>query len=210
MLVLKGFIYLSSFLDQEEQNHLLRQVESFTYVHDRFRGRTLKRAYAQFGFTYVPGRRQPLLAQPLPDILCAAMAKGLPHCSPETQFNQCIVTRYPADAGIGWHIDAPYFGDCIMAVSLAGAAALQMKHCHARQLVCEVQVEPGSLYILSGPARRDWQHRIVPVSAERYSLTFRLVSNEPGFPFFRSSDRVQGVQYDASFQTLQFSFQTAP
>jgi alkylated DNA repair dioxygenase AlkB len=39
----------------------------------------------------------------------------------------------------------------------------------------EIILAPGSLYIMSGPARREYQHRVVPVIAERWSLTFRHV-----------------------------------
>jgi hypothetical protein len=35
------------------------------------------------------------------------------------------------------------------------------------------RLEPRSAYLLSGPARREWEHSIPPVEALRYSLTFR-------------------------------------
>ena len=33
--------------------------------------------------------------------------------------------------------------------------------------------ERGSAYVLSGPARTQWQHHIPPVTKERWSMTFR-------------------------------------
>jgi len=34
---------------------------------------------------------------------------------------------------------------------------------------------PRSAYLLSGPARSVWEHSIPPVSALRYSITFRTL-----------------------------------
>ena len=36
-----------------------------------------------------------------------------------------------------------------------------------------IQAEPRSGYLLSGPARSEWEHSIPPVDALRYSVTFR-------------------------------------
>ena len=33
--------------------------------------------------------------------------------------------------------------------------------------------EPRSVYLLRGPARREWEHSIPPLDALRYSVTFR-------------------------------------
>ena len=34
-------------------------------------------------------------------------------------------------------------------------------------------LEPRSVYLLSGEARRDWEHSIAPMGSLRYSITFR-------------------------------------
>ena len=39
-------------------------------------------------------------------------------------------------------------------------------------------VEPRSAYLLSGPARRQWQHSVPPVSEHRYSITFRTLAEK--------------------------------
>ena len=36
-----------------------------------------------------------------------------------------------------------------------------------------VVTEPRSAYLLSGPARTEWEHSIPPVDQLRYSITFR-------------------------------------
>lgn len=40
----------------------------------------------------------------------------------------------------------------------------------------EIRAAPGSMYPLRGPARWAYQHQVVPVWTERYSLTFRHVA----------------------------------
>jgi alkylated DNA repair protein (DNA oxidative demethylase) len=37
-------------------------------------------------------------------------------------------------------------------------------------------VEPGSAYLLSGEARREWEHSISPGDTLRFSITFRSLS----------------------------------
>jgi len=171
-----GFAYLPHFLDESEQIELLQRLTKLDYQHDLFRGQRLKRGYAQFGYAYVSTGRKLDQAEALPPFLLALVERAAPHCPAGTTFNQCIVTRYPDGAGIGWHTDAPRFGECIMAVSLGATARLQFRPNGGKESTCEVQAAPGSLYIMQGPARWDHQHQVVAVKAERYSLTFRSVA----------------------------------
>ncbi len=43
--------------------------------------------------------------------------------------------------------------------------------------VYEVELAPGSAYVLGGQARSLWQHSIAAVDEERYSVTFRTLRN---------------------------------
>ncbi len=172
----EGFSYVPAFLTGEEQRELLRRLQELHYEHDVFRGQRLKRGYAQFGYAYVSTGRKLDPAAPLPDFLAALIEKGLPHCPPGTRFNQCIVTHYPENAGIGWHTDAPRFAEVIMAVSLGGEGCLQFRPNGAEEVAFEVLAGLGSLYVMRGPARWAYQHQVVPVQSVRYSLTFRQVA----------------------------------
>jgi alkylated DNA repair dioxygenase AlkB len=167
--------YHPGFLSPDEQRALLDLLRGLEYTHDVFRGQRLKRGYAQFGSAYVSTGRRLDPAPPLPDFLLALAARGLAHCPAGARFDQCIVTHYPADAGIGWHTDAPRFGDCIMAVSLGHDARLQFRRNGTGEIGYEVLAGAGSLYVMLGPARREYQHQVVKVKAERYSVTFRSV-----------------------------------
>ena len=85
-----------------------------------------------------------------------------------------LVTEYGPGAGIGWHRDKAVFGETV-GVSLLSPCVLRL-----RRKVGErkwergnLTAEPRSAYLLSGPARSEWEHSIPPVDALRYSITFR-------------------------------------
>ena len=95
-----------------------------------------------------------------------------------TEAGYAIAARYPASAGIGWHTDALQFGNCIIGISLNGSARLQFRQNGTTIIAHELLAEEGSLYIMHGPVRWEYQHQIVPVKNERYSLTFRSVRSD--------------------------------
>jgi alkylated DNA repair dioxygenase AlkB len=64
-----------------------------------------------------------------------------------------------------------------MAVSLGGTARLQFRPNRSTEVACEAAAAPGSLYVMHGPARWEYQHQVAPVREARYSLTFRHVSD---------------------------------
>jgi len=43
-----------------------------------------------------------------------------------------------------------------------------------------VELPPRSIYLLTGPVRREWQHTIPPVKELRWSITFRTVKSRVG------------------------------
>lgn len=171
-----GLLYVHDFLSPEEHAALLHELRALDYEHDVFRGQRLKRGYAQFGFAYVSAGRKLEQAAPMPGFLRVVIEKAQTlhqGCEP---FNQCIVTHYPANSGIGWHTDAPRFGECIVGVSLGGEARFQFRPNGSEEVSYEIKAVPGSLYLMRGLARWEFQHQVVPVKTERFSLTFRHVA----------------------------------
>ena len=127
-----------------------------------------------FGWRYdYAGRRIRPSAQ-LPGFLLslrerAARMAGL---APEG-LQQVLVTEYAPGAPIGWHRDKPMFQD-VVAISFLASCLLrfrrQMSNGWERR---SLEVMPRSAYVLRGAARMEWEHSIPPVSALRYSVTFR-------------------------------------
>jgi alkylated DNA repair protein (DNA oxidative demethylase) len=171
----EGFVSVANFLSAEEQATLLRELRALRYQHDTFRGQRLKRGYAQFGYAYVSTGRKVETTAAMPEFLRAVIDKARPHCPGGAGFNQCIVTHYPAGSGIGWHTDAPRFGECVVGVSLGAEARLQFRPNGAKGASYEVRAAPGSMYLMRGPVRWSHQHQVVSVKSERFSLTFRHV-----------------------------------
>ena len=188
----EGFLYIPDFLSFNEQQALLHELRSLSYKHDVFRAQKLKRGYAQFGYSYETTSRRLTVAPPIPPFLQAAIRRATffypelresiiqkpttPYYPTDILFTQCIVTHYPPGAGIGWHTDAPQFGNYILCLSLASEARLQFRPNSSKEVTYEVKISPGSLYMMQGLARWNYQHQVIPVKAERYSITFRYVA----------------------------------
>jgi DNA oxidative demethylase len=171
----EGLRYVERFLSPTEQDALLCELRALTYVPEVFRGVVMKRRWAQFGYKYVAIGRKLEPAPPIPPYLKTVIEKASPYYPLGIEFDQCIVTLYPPGSGIGWHTDAPPFGDHILGVSLASEARLQFRPNGTQKASFEVTAAPGSVYVIQGIARWHYQHRLIPVKAERFSLTFRTV-----------------------------------
>jgi alkylated DNA repair protein (DNA oxidative demethylase) len=172
----EGFDYIPDFLSPEKQVDLLHELRPLPYEQDEFRKKLMKRLWAQFGYNYVSTGQKLTPAPPIPPFLQRVIEKARPYYPPEVEFDQCIVTLYPENAGIGWHTDSKRFSDWILGVSLASPGRLQFRPNKTENACFEVTVVPGSLYVMHGVARWDYQHRLVPVKQERYSLTFRSLA----------------------------------
>lgn len=173
---MEGLRYVPDFLSEAAQKRLLARLEaipeeSWERVH--FRGNVARRRKLSFGVNYQPDSREIRPAEPMPDFLrelrdAATAAVGLP----AGPFEQASVQWYPPGAGIGAHKDAPMFGPEVVGVSLGSEGRLIFKRSAEKE---ELRLAPGSLILLSGPARSQWTHEMPPVKAARYSIYFRAL-----------------------------------
>ena len=72
------------------------------------------------------------------------------------------------DASFGWHKDIGANGDFTAITSLAGVGEIEFRSPLGE--VVGVALDPGSVLIASGPARWEWDHRVVSTSPGRLSL----------------------------------------
>ena len=143
---IEGFAYHPCFLDARTISEHMDWIEQLTFSAQVSRGKTTKRKFDMFGFAYTIDGRRLSETKSMPVSLETLVASALPKCPSGTQFDQCIVTRYPPGAGIRWHTDAPAFDDCIIGVSFGGAARLLFREAARRAEQRSVTIVSGSLY----------------------------------------------------------------
>jgi len=170
-----GFRYIPSFVLADEAQALegLFKSRTLSYRQILMRGQVAKRTVCCFGFDYVYTRRAVSMTEPMPAELLRLRERAEAAVNDGSDLGQAIVTSYPPGAGINWHRDAPIFGPSIVGVSFGSGARLLLK---CGKVIHRVHLAPRSAYVLSGPARYEWMHRIAPVGEQRYSVTFRSLA----------------------------------
>jgi len=169
------------FLTEAEEESLLAVLENLNFGDVRLRGQVARRSVRHFGFDYGYESWRLTPGDPLPPQLvpirnrCAAFADVA-----EDELAQTLVTRYPPEASIGWHRDAPVFGPVVVGVSLLSSCVMRFqRRVGDERHVYELELPARSAYMLTGAARSVWQHSIPPMASLRYSLTFRTLRRRP-------------------------------
>ncbi|HEV2764044.1 MAG TPA: alpha-ketoglutarate-dependent dioxygenase AlkB [Pyrinomonadaceae bacterium] len=171
----EGFRYEPELIGPGDEAALLARVRELPFREFEFHGYTGKRRVVSFGWHYDFSARHLQKADDLPDFLLALRpaAAAFAGLEPE-ELQHVLVTEYGPGAGIGWHRDKSVFGETV-GVSLLSPCVLRLrrKAGERRWERANVVTEPRSAYLLSGPARWEWEHSIPQVEALRYSVTFR-------------------------------------
>jgi len=169
-----GFRYQHGVISPADEAALLAEIRQLPFREFEFHGYTGKRRVVSFGWRYDFNDRELRKVDDIPGFLeplrqSAARFSG--HGPDE--FVHALVTEYDIGAPIGWHRDKAVFGD-VVGVSLLASCTfrLRRKVGEAWERVSLI-AEPRSAYLLSGPARTEWEHSIPPVDTLRYSVTFR-------------------------------------
>lgn len=172
----EGFVYRPDFLSGEEEGGLITAVQNLPYSEVRMRGQVARRRTAHFGwrYGYESWRVEP--GPPIPEFLAALRGQAGALAGVEAAtLEEVLITEYQPGAGIGWHRDAPAFG-VVVGVSLLGACRFRFaRGAGPGRETRTVILERRSGYVLSGPARWQWQHSIPPGKTARYSITFRTL-----------------------------------
>ena len=170
----EGFRYEREFLSAADELDLKGRVANLQFGESRMRGVTARRRVAQFGWRYsfesfrlTPGDRPPDFLVHLQHRVEAFA--GLPAGA----LSEILVTEYTPGATIGWHRDAPPF-DVVVGISLGASCRFRFRRrLGSRWETMAIEMAPRSIYVLDGPARREWEHSIPAIKALRYSITFR-------------------------------------
>ena len=173
----EGFRYGRELINTAEEGALLARVRELPFRDFEFHGYTGKRRVVSFGWHYDFSARHLRKADDIPDFLLPLRqaAAAFAYMEPEA-LQHVLVTEYGPGAGIGWHRDKAVFGE-VVGVSLLSPCVFRMRRAVSRKKWERVKLvaEPRSAYLLSGPARYEWEHSIPRMDALRYSVTFRNV-----------------------------------
>lgn len=172
----QGLVYRPELLSAAEEAGLLATLEQLRFDPIVMHGQPARRTARHYGLDYDYEARQPIPGEPVPDWLLPVRDRAGELAGTAAQeLVEILVQRYPTGSTIGWHRDAAAFGT-VIGVSLGGASRLRFQRGKAEnRRVWEVVLEPRSGYVLTGEARRSWQHSIPPTKNLRYSITFRTL-----------------------------------
>jgi alkylated DNA repair dioxygenase AlkB len=171
----EGLVYQPDVITPEEEQALAARLAVLSFKPFAFRGYFGKRQVVSFGWGYDYDKRAAHPAEPIPDFLLPLRERAAALAGrPGEDFQQALVTEYPAGSGIGWHRDKPAFGE-VLGVSLLAPCTLRFRRPRPdggwERL--NLTPQPRSAYLMQGPARTQWEHSISETPAQRYSVTFR-------------------------------------
>ncbi|MFI0349496.1 alpha-ketoglutarate-dependent dioxygenase AlkB [Actinomadura sp. 9N407] len=143
-------------MDEGSQRRLAADIDAAPWSSQ------LRRRVQHYGHRYDYGRRgvDGTPAPPLPG-WALTLAQRLYEDGPfDRPPDQVIVNEYLPGQGISAHVDrVPHFGPVVASVSLLSACVMEFTHPQDKTRV-PVRLDPGSLCIMTGPARFTWRHAI--------------------------------------------------
>lgn len=143
-------------------------------------GRTARRRVMHFGWSYDFDKGKLVPGPALPHWLTSTSRKIAKWLDiPQASVVEALVTEYPEGAAIGWHRDNETF-EHIIGISLSGWCRLRLRPLRSRfrrtiEEVTSLDIEPRSAYLMQKDSRWLCQHSVPPVTALRYSITFRTL-----------------------------------
>ena len=109
-----GFRYEPDVIAPDEEQALVERIRGLAWEEVKMRGQVARRRTVHFGwlYGYESWRIEP--GPPLPEFLLSLRerAGALASVAPDALV-EVLVTEYAPGAGIGWHRDAPMFGDVV-------------------------------------------------------------------------------------------------
>jgi alkylated DNA repair dioxygenase AlkB len=177
-----GFIYHRNFISEAEEPELIREIQSLHLKSFKYYQFTGKRRIASFGWQYEFGKSEITTAPDMPAFLLPVRIRAgtLFNIDPNSLMQTSII-EYSTGSPIGWHRDISQFG-VVVGISLGAACRMRFRKYNGvrsrilkRDEILSIELEPRSLYLMSGASRELWQHSIPPVKDLRYSIMMRTL-----------------------------------
>ena len=167
--IVAGFDYWADVLPAPEQAALVAALQTLAFKPYEHLGYLGHRRIAAFGRGASGAGWPVFLSQ-----LMARLADRLD--LDDAAYVQVLVSDYAQGAGIGWHRDRPVYGE-ILGLSLLAPCVMRLRRRDGAGFLRRyATLACGSAYRLSGEARAAWEHSITPMTALRYSVTFRTLT----------------------------------
>jgi alkylated DNA repair protein (DNA oxidative demethylase) len=175
---LDGLSQADEIVTPDEELELIAAIDAAGLSPFRYHGWEGKRLTASYGWRYDFDDASFRPGDPIPDWLLPlrARAAGYAGLEPEA-LAQALLIRYDPGAGIGWHRDRPVF-EHVLGISLGSATTMRFRLRRPGGFDrAAALLEPRSIYHLAGEVRNKSEHSIAGVTATRWSVTFRSLSD---------------------------------
>ena len=181
-----GFIYHPNFISEAEEHELIREIQKLNLTPFKYYQFTGKRRTVSFGWQYEFGKSEITTAPDMPAFLLPVRGRAGKHFNidPDSLVQTSII-EYSTGSPIGWHRDIPQFG-VVVGISLGAACRMRLRkynRVRSKNINCDerlsIELQPRSIYLMSGAAREIWQHSIPPVKELRYAIMMRTLRAEP-------------------------------
>jgi alkylated DNA repair protein (DNA oxidative demethylase) len=175
--LIPGLRSIDAFVALDAERDLIARIDSLALAPFRFQGWLGKRLTYSFGIHYDFDRAALARTDALPAWLTPLRdrAETMAGLAPGT-LEQALLIRYDPGAGIGWHRDRPHF-DHVVGISLGAPAVMRFRRRVGERFDRRTApLLPRGCYHLSGEARHDWEHSIAAMTATRWSITLRSLS----------------------------------
>jgi alkylated DNA repair dioxygenase AlkB len=174
-----GFRYAEDVIDAATERAMLAHVRALPFREFEFQGYAAKRRVISFGWHYDFDARALRRADDIPDFLLELREHAARFATMRaSELQHVLVMEYGPGAAIGWHRDKAVFGK-IVGISLLSPCTFRLRRAAGDGWErVSLTAQPRSAYLLSGPARDEWEHSIPGVEQLRYSVTFRNVRTD--------------------------------
>jgi alkylated DNA repair dioxygenase AlkB len=177
-----GFLYRKNFISEAEEQELIREIQKVHLEPFKYYQFTGKRRTASFGWQYEFGASEITAAPEMPPFLLPLRVRaGKVFNIDPNSLVQTSIIEYSTGSPIGWHRDIPQFG-VVVGISLGAACRMKFRKYSRvrskkidRNEVLSIELQPCSIYLMSGAARESWQHSIPPVKQLRYAIMMRTL-----------------------------------
>ena len=173
---IEGLLFRENFITPDKELDLLNRIRSLDFHQMKMRGVIARRRVIHYGVKYSFETFKASEGPPIPEFLLRLRERAAAFASVQPEdLAEALLTEYAPGAPIGWHRDAHPF-DIVVGISLLSACRFRFRRGKVRAWeTVDVPLPPRSAYVLTGPARTEWEHSIPPVKELRYSVTFRTL-----------------------------------